>query len=205
MASAAAVGVVFALALAIDRPVGRWVHNSGLDVALKTNWQWARHIGRLAGNFLTFTLVAAVWMFCLGKRWWRAAAFVLLSGVLSGTNSLVKWIVGRPRPYQGGVYQVRPFVHGLHGLFGPNQAFPSGDVCLAAATAASLYILFPRWRWLWVGLVLLTAVERVAENAHHPSDVVAGAVLGWLMAQWAWRLMGRPAAPTPAPRQGLSS
>jgi undecaprenyl-diphosphatase len=177
-------------------------------VELKTHWHWftgpirvpaigrlGRNfpgVGRLGGDFMTFPLVAAICIVARDRRRCMAAAFVALSGLLTGANSLVKWIVGRARPYQGEVYGPHPFVGGWHGLFGPNQSFPSGDVCLAAATATSLTILLPRWRWLWAAIVLIVAMERIGENAHYPSDTVAGAVLGWALAQLAWRLTGRP-------------
>jgi membrane-associated phospholipid phosphatase len=93
------------------------------------------------------------------------------------------------------VFGVHPFVGGWRGFGGPNQSFPSGDVCLAAATSGALMILFPRWRIMWAFIVLVVMAERVAENAHYPSDTVAAVGLGWLLAQLAWRLTGRPLAP----------
>jgi membrane-associated phospholipid phosphatase len=191
----------FLVALGLDRAVSSWVHDNGIDVSLKTHWPWfckmghVPGVGRLPGNFLTFPLIAAIWMFCLGRRWWPAAGFVFLSGVFAGANVLVKWLVGRARPFQGGVFSLHPFVGGIHGMGGANQSFPSGDVCLGAATAVSLAILLPRWRWLWISLVVMVAAERILENAHYPSDTVAAVGLGWLLAQAAWWLLGKPTVP----------
>jgi undecaprenyl-diphosphatase len=185
----------FALALAADRPVAAWVHDTGLNVALKSHWKWLTKIARLPGDFRTFTLIVAAGMFIQGRRWWKPALFVLLSGTLTALNSVIKWIVGRARPFQGGIFTLHPFVNGLHGMGGPNESFPSGDVCLAAATASSLIILFPRGRWGLVSIIILVAVERVAEGAHYPSDCVGGAALGCSLAFLAWRLLGRPGVP----------
>jgi membrane-associated phospholipid phosphatase len=191
----AAWSAAFFIALLLDRPVATWVYQSGLGVELKSHWRWLIRIARLPGNFLTFTLVVSTLLFYLGPRWWPAAAFVLVSGVFSGSNSFVKWMVGRRRPFQGDMFGLHPFAGSWAGLFGPNLSFPSGDVCLAAATAGSLAILFPPWRGLCAAVVLVVAVERVTEGAHYPSDVVAGAALGWLLAHLAWRLLGRPQRP----------
>lgn len=151
----------------------------------------------MAGNFVTFPLIASAILFLRGRPWWKASAFVLLSGVFSGSNSFVKWIVGRRRPFQGEMFQPHFFAGGWGGLFGSNLSFPSGDVCLAAATASSLAILFPRWRWVLAAIVCLVAMERIAEGAHFPSDTVAGAALGWAGTCVAWRLLGRSTRPEP--------
>ena len=42
----------------------------------------------------------------------------------------------------------------------------------------SLGIVLPRLRPLWWTLAVIVGLERIAENAHYPSDVVAGAALG---------------------------
>jgi membrane-associated phospholipid phosphatase len=119
---------------------------------------------------------------------------VFLSGALAGVNALIKWIVGRARPYKGEVYAIHPFPHdgGLWGLGGPNQSFPSGDVSLGAATAAALMILFPKWRPLFWVLILLILSERVVEGAHYMSDTVAAVGLGFVLANVSWQLLGRP-------------
>jgi membrane-associated phospholipid phosphatase len=195
----------FAVAVAADRPVATWIHSSGLDVSLKSGWSWLTigcklpgglrlpGLARLPGNFVTFTLPATIGILILYSRRWNLAAVILVSGLFSGGNALVKWIVGRARPFQGEMFAAHPFSGGLHGLlFEKNLSFPSGDVCLAAATAISLGLLFPRRRWAWIIPIVVVALERVAEGAHYPSDVVAGAALGTAMAHFAWRLLGRP-------------
>jgi membrane-associated phospholipid phosphatase len=191
------------VALLIDRPIATWVHDSGLSDHLKSaQWRWLTVIGRIPGNFLELPLILSVFLFLLGRRWWPAGALIFLSGVFAGINAFFKWIFGRARPFNnpGEMFRLHPFVKGFHGFFHPvNQSFPSGDVCLAAATASSLFILFPRQRWIWAGLVIMVAVERVAEGAHYPSDTVAAAGLGWLAARCAWHLLGRPKRPADVP------
>ena len=62
---------------------------------------------------------------------------------------------------------------------------------MAFAAAACVAAALPRWAaafFLWAALV---AVERVLENAHYVSDVVAGAGLGILCAILVLKLSGR--------------
>ena len=53
----------------------------------------------------------------------------------------------------------------------------------------SLSLTMPRLWPLWWTLAVIVAVERVAENAHYPSDVVAGAALGVAVALIARRVV----------------
>jgi membrane-associated phospholipid phosphatase len=173
----------------VDRPVARYAVTSGLSPALKSNWQWLARTIRIFGSILTYTIPAAVLLAICGRKWLLQAAFVLVGGALSGIGQILKWIVGRPRPFHEDVFTIHPFSGGWNGLIHEkNLSFPSGDVCLAAVTSVCLMILFPRWRWLWIAIICMVALERVSEGAHYPSDVVAGAALGTALAHLARRL-----------------
>lgn len=184
---------LFLFAIAVDRPVEKWAYASGLAPAMKSNWHWLAKTIRVAGNFFTFTLPAAAILFLLERKRWQLATFILVCGALSIMAPILKWVVGRPRPFRDNVFQVQPFTGGLHGLLHEvNLSFPSGDVCLAATTAGGLVLLFPRWKAAGVAVIILVALERMAEGSHYPSDVVAGAILGLALSRWAWNLFGRP-------------
>jgi membrane-associated phospholipid phosphatase len=185
----AAWATLIAAAVALDIPISRWAHDSGLSATLKSQWPRTLWSIRRFGVFWSYPLVAAILFAIAGARKksipWCNVAWILLAGVLSGLNASVKWIVGRHRPYHGfGVFEFHPCQGPFTGLMGMESglSFPSGDVCLAAATSTCLAILFPRWRWMLILVVLLVALERVAEGAHYPSDTAAGALLGWAMA-----------------------
>ena len=107
---------------------------------------------------------------------------VLLAGFLTGFNSVIKWMAGRSPPHRTtGTPDMtfEPFAGGIKRLFVQgNLAFPSGDAALAVATAATLSYLIPRWRLAWWFMAVVVCAQRVAENAHHVSDVLAAAALG---------------------------
>jgi membrane-associated phospholipid phosphatase len=180
---------VWLLALAgsfmLDGPVAQWVRDSGLESAVRGRGHWAAQIIKAPGNYALALAVAGA--LCLWHRLgWRAGSFVSLSGIPGVAQWLLKWVFGRTRPFrlpnqipQPAPFVLQPFHGGWGGLFDQtNLAFPSGHACVAFATAASLAMLLPKWRWVFFAGAAMVAAQRVAENAHYLSDVVAGASLG---------------------------
>lgn len=168
----------------VDRAAAEWVHANGLDrKADRTAAHAAAARLVKCGGTYPATLLAALaagWLHPLRRR---AAGLVALCGAASGSSVLLKWVVGRRRPVAGiDPLAVDPFAGGWPGMVGSekNLCFPSGHACLAFATAAALALLFPRGRYAFYALAALVAFQRVSENAHYASDVVAGAALGVL-------------------------
>lgn len=175
--------VLLCAAFFVDRAVAQWVQRTRPldknDPATKV----LIFIVRRPGNFW-FLLIVAFALFLWHARKGVAAAALVLSGMGSGINALIKWTVGRHRPVIGiAPFEFHPFPQGLAGLFHTERAlcFPSGDTTTAFAAAASLAILLPRWKWVFFSIAALVAVERVLENAHYVSDVIAGAGIGMLI------------------------
>jgi membrane-associated phospholipid phosphatase len=100
--------------------------------------------------------------------------FAVLIPVLSG--EVIKWIVGRGRPFVGGAanaFNFAPFT-GTEAY----ASFPSAHATTAAALAFAAAALWPRVRVAAIIYALLIIVSRLVLLAHHPSDVAAGALLG---------------------------
>ena len=58
------------------------------------------------------------------------------------------------------------------------HSFPSGHMAKTCAVIAVLWILYPKWRWVYVFIVSAVAAGLVLTNLHFLSDVVAGAFVG---------------------------
>jgi len=103
--------------------------------------------------------------------------YLFLSVVLSvAAGELVKWIVGRGRPFVGGKANAFNFQH-----FAGSEAyasFPSGHSITAFALAFAVSAVWPRARIIMLLYALMIAATRLVLLAHHPSDVVAGALVG---------------------------
>ena len=91
-------------------------------------------------------------------------------------SEVIKWCVGRGRPFVGGEANVFNFSH-----FAGTPAyssFPSGHATTAFALAFAVAAVWPGSRMAMVAYALIIAATRLVLLAHHPSDVVAGALVG---------------------------
>ena len=91
-------------------------------------------------------------------------------------GELIKWSVGRGRPFVSGDANVFNFSH-----FAGTPAyssFPSGHAICAFALAFAVSSVWPKARGVMIVYALVIAATRLVLLAHHPSDVVAGALVG---------------------------
>ncbi|HMB96255.1 MAG TPA: phosphatase PAP2 family protein [Tepidisphaeraceae bacterium] len=176
-------------AAALDRAVAEHVHAAGFDAFLHQH-KLIRETLKSPGVYF-FTIAAAILLAIFHPWRWRAAVMILLFTAVAGLNEPIKWIVGRARPFKslsGEDAPLAPFNFHPFPPFGSKDlCFPSGHASLAFATAACLAIVMPRFRWLFYFGAMIVGLERIAENAHWLSDVVAAAALGiggvWVLAQ----------------------
>jgi membrane-associated phospholipid phosphatase len=98
----------------------------------------------------------------------------VLVPILAG--EVIKWMVGRGRPFVGGKADAFNFSH-----FAGTEAyasFPSAHAITAFALAFAVSALWPRVRIAIFVYAVAIAATRLMLLAHHPSDVVAGAMIG---------------------------
>jgi membrane-associated phospholipid phosphatase len=89
-------------------------------------------------------------------------------------TELIKWAVGRGRPFVGS-----DVFHFSHFAGSPAyESFPSGHATTAFALAFAVAALWPQTRIWMLVYALVICATRLVLLAHHPSDVVAGALVG---------------------------
>jgi membrane-associated phospholipid phosphatase len=93
-------------------------------------------------------------------------------------TEVLKYTIGRGRPFVGGKANAFNFMP----LAGTEAYFslPSAHAVTSFALAFAVGAIWPRTRLIMFAYALLIAVTRLVLLAHHPSDVVAGAVVGIL-------------------------
>jgi undecaprenyl-diphosphatase len=89
--------------------------------------------------------------------------------------TIAKRIVGRARPVVAGedAFLYKFFLWRVE-----YASFPSGHATTAFAAAVAFGVLWPRLRPFFWTYAIVIALSRVVVTAHHPSDVVAGAIAG---------------------------
>jgi undecaprenyl-diphosphatase len=134
----------------------------------------------LAAMLLVVALVAAALHGAARARWLgfglrvQFVFFAVLVPLLAG--EAIKWVAGRGRPFVGG--KADPFNFVPFAGTEAHASFPSAHAITAFALAFAVSAVWPRARGAMILYALAIAVSRLVLLAHHPSDVVAGALIG---------------------------
>lgn len=136
-----------------------------------------RGITRLGDNGCLWIVLAVV-LLVIGKtrRVGAASALSLLLTFIV-VNLGIKNIVERVRPYE--------VIEGLTRLVPPEESFsfPSGHSAHAFAVGVVIFLMLPRKVGIPVlVLAFLIAISRMYVGVHYPTDVLAGIVIGSLLA-----------------------
>mgnify|MGYP002795133020 CR=1 FL=1 len=166
----------------------------------KLNWQWMgeyeagltqrfnrierypaivqgfRVISRLGDGVFWYVLMIAMYLF-LGN----AALPVVLKMIVAGLTAtlIYKWLKHktlRPRPHQQ--------FGQIHCLTAPLDrfSFPSGHTLHAVTFSLVAINYYPSLAWLLIPFTLAVAMSRLVLGLHYPTDVLAGIVLGGVVA-----------------------
>jgi membrane-associated phospholipid phosphatase len=137
----------------------------------------------------------------------RFGFLFLAIGVPGLFVTIVKRLIGRARPFVVGGSHDDPFAYMPFAWRPEYASMPSGHATTAVSAAIAIGAIWPRSRvvmWLYAVVIMFS---RVAVLAHHPSDVLAGALTGaagaYLLRRWfaARRLVfcARDLRPFPGP------
>lgn len=174
----------------IDHATGAYFSAHPVDGVLQEFFDAAEQFGTPFGQLLLLLVLG-----CLGHRtgitmqwsWDVRMLRVFATAVIAGLSAnVIKLLFARIRPR--GFDFALSLTAGLGPLFpfgtgGSNhQSFPSGHSASAFGFAVALSWAWPRQRPLFFFLAALVGLQRILTGAHFPSDVFAGAALGYLVA-----------------------
>jgi undecaprenyl-diphosphatase len=148
-----------------DRHLESWIADHRVS-ALDPVFRGLTYIGTWGAVWLVIAAVAAARSRRLAVLVWVAVADL----VAQLTTALIKAVTHRDRPH----------VHALVGV--PHtHSFPSGHAASSLACAVVLAAYLPRLQWPLYVLAALIAYSRLYVGVHFPLDVLAGALLGFLL------------------------
>jgi membrane-associated phospholipid phosphatase len=199
----AMLGIGFLLTDVLDGSVGRWDEHVNRAFVHQRTGTW-NDVTRVATSLLNtepvvVAVVVLVAVFAL-LRWWREASVIAIAMTLEITVFLsTTFAVDRPRPSVPRLNETPA-----------TSSFPSGHTAAATVlfTALAVIVTWHTERRIlrmvaWTGAALAivaVAVGRVYRGLHHPTDVMAGVVLGVacvIAAVWAVRAAYREAGAAP--------
>jgi undecaprenyl-diphosphatase len=150
-----------------------FTHHDGLEDTLVAYANASEAIF-LAALVLAFVLVG-------GRRGSATRRAVVAAGLSAGlalaVAQVVTRVVDRPRPFIGHPGAVHLFAN-----HAGDPSFPSDHATAAFAIAVALLLRSRLWGGVALAAATVLAVTRVAMGIHYPTDVLAGALLGALVA-----------------------
>ena len=157
-----------------DMTISQWVQ--GIDFGLFTLLMKAvSYLGHAVSVSITIALLTVILL--LLRRIREAFFIVILPAIAGLANELTKALVDRPRP--SGTIEI-----GIN-------SFPSGHTTYAMVICGCIFFLAPKvlkWpvvarivQFLSVLFVVLMGMSRIFLEAHWPSDVLGGLILGGLI------------------------
>lgn len=133
-------------------------------------------VSRLGDGVAWYTLLALLPL-AFGLTALLPALHMALTGLLGvGVYKMLKARLIRERPFHSH--------RGVRAVISPldRYSFPSGHTLHAVAFTVMLAHYYPTLLWVAVPFAASVALSRVVLGLHYPTDVLAGGVLGWLLA-----------------------
>ena len=152
-----------------------------LKPSSKLIWRLSTIIAHSGDSWYCLSVLLVVWLFA--KNEWRsiAASMGLSTFILAFVVLILKFSIRRKRPEGewGEIYRSTD-----------PHSFPSGHATRVFFLTSMAWSIAPLWfailLTIWAPLV---ALSRIQTGLHYLSDVVAGAILGWVLGKLALLLI----------------
>jgi undecaprenyl-diphosphatase len=181
---------------------------------------WDVLMASLSSWAVWWPLAVVLGLVVVWRGGWRGRVFVLSAAMAVGVNdglvcNPLKKAVERPRPHQvlEGVRKIdlakasprllavamplKVEFSGVGGVDARGRSFPSSHAANCFALATVVAVFWRRWGWLAYVPAGLVAWSRLHVGSHWPVDVLAGVVVGVVVAlavlgilRWLWRVVG---------------
>jgi len=166
----------------LDKIIVRWMKYSYKYMEMHRLFKYIDPYVDIVGNGLTLILFAFI-LFLFGKyvnNRFYAAGRSLFAGLITAgmVVQILKHLIGRARPR---------LTHDPV-FIGPSfqssyDSFPSGHTVMVFCLAYILSKHFPKYKIIFYLFAVTVGFDRIGDISHFPSDVLAGMVIGLLVAK----------------------
>ncbi len=157
---------------------------------LAGRWAWLDFVGRFCSQYLWLLMVAVLLgLVMFRRRRFKDMAIVALGAAVVGRLgfvTIIKWLYDHPRPDK--VIEIHALLAGGDTV----NSFPSGHMTFCMALATGVYLYNKKLGYWFFAAALLVGVARVFVGVHWPYDIIAGAILGAVVAyacRWFYRIL----------------
>jgi undecaprenyl-diphosphatase len=134
-----------------------------------------------AAEVLFLALLAALFTLTRGFERRTARRGVVAAGLSAGValaiGQVISRLLDRPRPFVADPSSVH-----LFSRHAADAGFPSDHATASFAIAVAILLRNRRWGYVTLVAAVVLCVGRVAMGVHYPSDIIAGAALGSVVA-----------------------
>jgi undecaprenyl-diphosphatase len=141
-------------------------------------------VSRLGDGVAWYVMLAILPLVFGAPAWPPTLAMGVTALVGVALYKVLKSTLVRQRPFASHL-NVEPVTVPLD-----QYSFPSGHTMYATAFIAQLAVYYPDLMWLMLPFAVSVGASRVVLGLHYPTDVAAGALVGWVLARVSLMIAG---------------
>lgn len=162
---------------AADLSAFRFINSDLSNAILDKTMPWLTNLGESWAACILIMMMIAINHKPIERGLKTGIFLSLIYGLVSAFQLSIKHLIDRPRPFLEHDAIVRS-------VYSTDYSFPSGHAATAFMMAVILSTQFPRYRYAFYFLAGLVSFSRIYLGVHYPSDVIAGAIIGYAIAKW---------------------